>query len=611
MIRSVSMRAALLAIALACAVNGVMAQTPIDELSVSPGTPAAGDRVSISVPALACFNSQPVPIVESANAIVRGTTIDIEVVQPGWTCFSAGDPPVDKPLSVDVGTLPAGSYCVNYTRRMHSVNMVRQLAFAVGIPFTAEAACSNLIAAHGEGRTLSAISTASSAARLRIPLPDGMSPTLHGEVGPNGDVAYITASGGPLSGASPPGRALLVVDLHSATVRQQIELPDYAEVLAVSPDGQRAFVTAIGGLAVVSIPEGRVVQQGLSIGGRMLFSPGGKYLYTLGTDLRIYDAETLNLLGTYSVSGTRFALSPDGTALFVATRINSQAGIVRFSTIDKRVEWSVTIPTTAEASVLTTDPDGDKIYVVYPAEHALAEVDARAGAYRGAFYIEKAGDGALNWPEGISVSSDGKRLFIQGNVAGTPRTNVMSTESHEIVATIPGHGQMFGNNLLGPRRLSLPVAVEYFHSEFGHYFMTSNAAEIEKLDHGVFTGWKRTGQSFKVFPVREPSTFPVIRFFSSSFAPKSSHFYTLRTMGFDVTPPPVWQYEGEPFYMASPGVSGICPENTVPIYRYFNRGQGGAPNHRFVADPSVRAAMLAAGWIPEGYGVGVAMCGPV
>ena len=50
---------------------------------------------------------------------------------------------------------------------------------------------------------------------------------------------------------------------------------------------------------------------------------------------------------------------------------------------------------------------------------------------------------------------------------------------------------------------------------------------------------------------------------------------------------------------------------TNSIYRLYNNGQGGAPNHRYTSDLSVRAVMLANGWIPEGYGaVGVIMCAP-
>src|SRR5207244_2994874 len=97
---------------------------------------------------------------------------------------------------------------------------------------------------------------------------------------------------------------------------------------------------------------------------------------------------------------------------------------------------------------------------------------------------------------------------------------------------------------------------------------------------------------------------PVCRFFSTAFAPKSSHFYTadpaecaqVKTMS-------AWQYEGDVFVVARPA-SGECPAATAPLYRLYNDGQGGAPNHRYTTCPVVRDRMLGKGWIYEG----VAMC---
>jgi hypothetical protein len=45
-------------------------------------------------------------------------------------------------------------------------------------------------------------------------------------------------------------------------------------------------------------------------------------------------------------------------------------------------------------------------------------------------------------------------------------------------------------------------------------------------------------------------------------------------------------------------------------YRLYNNNEGGAPNHRFTTDLNVRAQMIAAGWTPEGFGVGVTFCSP-
>jgi hypothetical protein len=74
---------------------------------------------------------------------------------------------------------------------------------------------------------------------------------------------------------------------------------------------------------------------------------------------------------------------------------------------------------------------------------------------------------------------------------------------------------------------------------------------------------------------------------------------------------PNWQFEAEVFNTPVPAFDGSCPAGTVPVYRMYNNGMSGAPNHRFTTDLNVRAQMLALGWIPEGNGtIGVTMCSP-
>ena len=73
---------------------------------------------------------------------------------------------------------------------------------------------------------------------------------------------------------------------------------------------------------------------------------------------------------------------------------------------------------------------------------------------------------------------------------------------------------------------------------------------------------------------------------------------------------PDWQFEGEVFFVGTPAADGTCAPGTLPLYRLYNNGMGAAPNHRFTTELSVWSEMKALGWIPEGQGVGVAMCVP-
>jgi Repeat of unknown function (DUF5648) len=104
----------------------------------------------------------------------------------------------------------------------------------------------------------------------------------------------------------------------------------------------------------------------------------------------------------------------------------------------------------------------------------------------------------------------------------------------------------------------------------------------------------------------------VCRFFSATFAPKSSHFYTndpaecaaLQSAG-------VWTLENANAFYMMRSPAGTCASGTIPLYRLYNNGQGGAPNHRYTTDPVIRSSMIAAGWTPEGNGSdGVFACVP-
>ena len=162
-----------------------------------------------------------------------------------------------------------------------------------------------------------------------------------------------------------------------------------------------------------------------------------------------------------------------------------------------------------------------------------------------------------------------------------------------------------------PAPTSDSVAVEYFHAEFGHYFITAFPEEAAAIDAGKVSGWARTGRSFKVNSTSSGTLSPVCRFFSTSFAPKSSHFYTpFPQECADVRTNPDWRFEAIAFYVQTPTTSGSCPTGTTKVYRLYNNGIGGAPNHRYTTSPIVRSLMIAEGWIPEGFGSeGVVFCG--
>jgi len=145
------------------------------------------------------------------------------------------------------------------------------------------------------------------------------------------------------------------------------------------------------------------------------------------------------------------------------------------------------------------------------------------------------------------------------------------------------------------------VAVEFHHAAFDHYFISTDPVEINALDTHYFVGWERTGRQFDVYPLDTPATSPTCRFFSTSFGPKSSHFYAATAFECElVKHNPDWQFEGLRFNVALPDAGGNCGAGTIPLYRVYNNGQGGAPNHRYATNVGLLIQMIGAGWIFEG-----------
>jgi hypothetical protein len=207
----------------------------------------------------------------------------------------------------------------------------------------------------------------------------------------------------------------------------------------------------------------------------------------------------------------------------------------------------------------------------------------------------------------LAVDARGK-AYVAG---GTSSLN-MPKSSGGAQSAPGGNGDAFAAMLTSSLRLVDSPAIEYRHAEWDHYFVTASTDEIAKLDAGVFAGWARTGESFKVLPLDTAGKANVCRFFSVSFAPKSSHFYTPSASECaTVKENPDWEFEAEVFAVGLPDTGGNCPGGTLPLYRLYNDGQGGAPNHRYTTSAATRSDMLAQGWISEGTGdLGVIACVP-
>jgi hypothetical protein len=149
------------------------------------------------------------------------------------------------------------------------------------------------------------------------------------------------------------------------------------------------------------------------------------------------------------------------------------------------------------------------------------------------------------------------------------------------------------------------TAVEYYNASLNHYFVTVLHNEVDILDDGGLGGaWKRTGYTFDVWSAPGSGRSPICRYFSEKF---DTHFYgrpeECDVLATDPGYTPDWKFEAWVFYLQVPAAANpSCGSGATTLYRLYNNGQGGGPNHRYTTSTAVVASMHAQGWISEGVG---------
>ena len=157
------------------------------------------------------------------------------------------------------------------------------------------------------------------------------------------------------------------------------------------------------------------------------------------------------------------------------------------------------------------------------------------------------------------------------------------------------------------------TVIEYYNAALDHYFITPLADEIVKLDTGVVAGWTRTGYFFDGYATSTEAlgttVSPVCRFY---IPPQhgDSHFLSaspaecadvLAKIGADPNFSGYIEETAAEFYIALPDTNtGACPSGTAPVYRLWN-GRADS-NHRYATSIADRDAMVAKGYVKEGYG---------
>ncbi len=218
----------------------------------------------------------------------------------------------------------------------------------------------------------------------------------------------------------------------------------------------------------------------------------------------------------------------------------------------------------------------------------------------------------LTSPTGLDYAPDGDLLVID---ADSIARHDPVTGARKGVFAAPDPVRLAGGTYLAVVAKPVPpraTVVEYYHAGLDHYFVSALPTDIAALDSGTLKGWARTGLTFGAYLEPAAGASPVCRFYLPP-ANGDSHFYSASPAECAEVAAkfPSFVFEsGEVMHVALPDlVTGDCPAGTVKVYRLWNNRADS--NHRYTADPAVKAAMLARGYVAEGYGDDATiMCAP-
>jgi YVTN family beta-propeller protein len=286
----------------------------------------------------------------------------------------------------------------------------------------------------------------------------------------------------------------------------------------------------------------------------------------------------------------------DSTTDTVIATIPSGAGTNNFVTINA-VYHRAYLPNAVDGTltIINTDTDTvDKTVTV-----GTTPVDAIVDANGGNVYVVNQGSNS------VSILNAATETVIDTLAVGGVPWRIIDGLNHIFVLNTNGAATDTVTIAAEENTLAnTQIATEFYEFGFNHYFNTDDEVETRLLVDGIFgDGWHRTFLFFRVWTAPGPGRLPVCRLFSASFAPLSSHFYTLNAAECQFRAANGWVLESSAFYYLMPtDANGNCPAGTAPLFRVYNNGMGGAPNHRLTGDIITRDLMITLGWSPEGNG---------
>lgn len=302
-------------------------------------------------------------------------------------------------------------------------------------------------------------------------------------IGFNGPISVTTAAGEAISDsvflfgtatapfayvANSGSNSVSVINGSTNSVSATVSVGANPDIVVVSPDGSKAYVSHGGTISIIHTATNTVVGS-INSGGAidMAFTNDGVKLYILtGLNLRFYNTLTNTLSPSYAVSNAAgMAISPQGDKVYIACMNNrlkifdvfSQSFIERgfignspkevaISPDGKRLfianstSNTVTVLDALTNNLVSTlspgttpkgiaiSPDGTRVYVSNAGSANVRVIDAVNGTNLNTIAVGTT-------PAGLSVSADGTKLYVANE--GSNNVTVVNTANNAVITTIP------------------------------------------------------------------------------------------------------------------------------------------------------------------------------
>jgi YVTN family beta-propeller protein len=240
--------------------------------------------------------------------------------------------------------------------------------------------------------------------------------------------------------ANQRNNSVSVIDTSTNTITAAVNVGDFPNGIAVTPDGKKVYVANMYGknISVIDTTTNKVTTM-TNVGGAspngIAVTPDGTKVYVINYEFKtvsVINTANNTIVATLPVEGNYgIAVNPAGTRVYVT---NTLGGIV--SVINTATDTVVaTVPVGFYPWGVAVSPDGTKVYATNSGNNMVSLIDNTTNKVITTVTVG-------NYPIGVAVSPDGKNVYTANCGDGT--VSVIDTTTNKVTATINIGNQPWG-----------------------------------------------------------------------------------------------------------------------------------------------------------------------